>query len=127
MVDYQVEWEYSANNIIIFKTTDLDILYVNPGYKEDVRVDGTIVVTDPGNTYKKFVFSALLTGDEQDTLDAVLMGAIDHTGAYPRIKNIFWDGDSKETNVEVGRPQLQTLDRGPSGWRVRVTLGQKDR
>lgn len=124
--EYQVEWEYVNGSSITFKTDDLNIEYINPRYREDVRVDGTIVVTDPGQSYRRFSFTALLTGDDMDTFDSVLVGAIDHTGAYPRITKIFWDGDSTEVNIEVGRPKVRTLDRGAGYWTVHITMGQKD-
>jgi hypothetical protein len=124
--EYQVTYEYSAGNSITFKTDDLNIEYINPGYHEDVRVDGIIVVTDPGYSYKRFTFTAILEGATMDTFDTVLTGAIDHTGAYPRITKIYWNGATTETNIEVGRPKVRTIDRSAGWWHVAVTLGEKD-
>jgi hypothetical protein len=124
--EYQVDWEYSAGNSIAFKTNDLQVEYIHPGYHEDVRVDGTIVVTDPGNSYRQFTWTATLTGNDMDTLDAVLVGTITHTGLYPRLKKIYWDGNSFEENVEVGRLFVRTLDRGAGHWHIQCRVGQKD-
>ena len=126
MVDeYQVEYEYSAGNTISFKTNDLKIKYTRPFMHVDVRVDGTIIVTDPGLKQNIYTFTSTISGDNMDILDGVQRAAITYTGDYPRIKKVYWDGDSTETNVEVALTSLEVLDRGAGWWRVAVTLTEK--
>jgi hypothetical protein len=122
--EYQVEYEYSAGNTIQFKTDDLNIEYIHPGYREDTRVDGTTIVTDPALSCKRFTFTSLLEGATMDSLDTVLTGAITY-GDYPRIKKIYWNGATTESNVKVGRAKVRTLDRGATYWYVSVTLGAR--
>jgi len=127
MVDeYQVIYEYSAAATITFKTNDLKITYLRHKMRVDVRVDGTRVVTDPGLKQRLFTFTAVISGNDMDTLDSVQTGAIVYTGLYPRIQKIYWDGDSTETNVEVALTSLDVLDRGAGWWRVAITMAEKD-
>ncbi len=126
--EYQVIWEYTNGNTISFKTDNLQIRYRKPGMRTDIRVDGIKVVTDPGNRQYIFTFTATLSGDDMDTLDSVERGAIDYTGAYPRIQKIYWDGDSTETNIEVAIPDggLTVVDFGEAGWVVNIIMEEKD-
>ena len=126
MVDeYQVEYEYSDGNTISFKTNDLRIAYKRQQWV-DQRVDGTIVVTDTGNTQRTFTFTAYLSGATMDTLDSVQMAAITYSGAYPRIKTIYWNGATTETNIEVSLAEFDTLDSGMGWWLVSARMVEKD-
>ncbi len=124
--EYQIEYEYTDGNTISFKTNDLRIRYTRPRMRVDVRVDGTKVVTDPGNKQNVYTFTSLITGNTMDTLDGVQRAAITYSGNYPRIKKIYWDGDSTETNIEVALTSLEVIDQGPAGWLVAITLTEKD-
>ncbi len=126
--EYQVIWEYAAAATISFKTDNLQIRYRKPGFKNDIRIDGVKVVSDPGIRQYIFTFTATLSGDEMDTLDSVERGAITYTGAYPRIQKIYWDGDSTETNIEVAIPDggLTVLDSGEAGWVVSIIMEEKN-
>jgi len=127
MVDeYQVIYEYSAAATISFKTNDLTITYTRPKMRVDVRVDGTIVVTDPGNSQKIFQFTARISGADMDTLNTVQSAAIVYTGDYPRIQKIYWNGATTETNIEVAMTELKVLDKGAGWWAVAVTMVEKD-
>jgi len=124
--EYQVEYEYSDGNTISFKTNDLKITYTRPKMRLDIRVDGTKVVTDPGFKQNIYSFTTTISGDTMDILDGVQRGAITYSGAYPRVKKIYWDGDSTETNIEVAMTSLEVMDRGAGWWRVAITLMEKD-
>lgn len=124
--EYQIIYEYTNGNVINFKTNDLTIDVARPMLHTDMRVDGTIVVTDPGYTQAGFSFTAVISGNDMDTLYGVQTAAIDYTGGYPRIQKIYWDGDSTETNVEVALLSLKVLDRGAGWWRVAITMVEKD-
>ena len=124
--EYQVEYEYSAGNTISFKTDDMRVVTVRPDLRVDTRVDGTRVVTDSGISYRVITCTALLDGDTMDTLDAVQGAAIDYTGAYPRLKKIYWDGDSTETNVEVALMDMNEIDRGAGWWLMSLRFEGKD-
>jgi len=127
MVDeYQVTYEYSAGNSITFKTYNLKITYTRPGLHVDTRVDGVKVVTDPGFVQRIFTCTALIPGATVNTLNTVQTGAIDYTGAYPRITVIYFTGATTITNVEVALTSLEVVDQGPSGWTVALTLTEKN-
>ena len=127
MVDeYQVIYEYTDGNTISFKTNDLTIDFTRPKMRVDVRVDGTIVVTDPGNSQKIFQFTARISGADMDTLNTVQSAAIVYTGDYPRIQKIYWNGATTETNIEVAMTELKALDKGAGWWAVAVTMVEKD-
>ena len=124
--EYQVEYEYSAGNTISFKTDDMRVATVRPDLRVDTRVDGVRVVTDSGISYRVITCTALLDGNTMDTLDSVQGAAIDYTGAYPRLKKIYWDGDSTETNVEVALMDMNEIDRGAGWWLMSLRLEGKD-
>ncbi len=124
--EYQVEYEYSDGNTISFKTDDMRVRTVRPHLRIDTRVDGTRVVTDSGIAYKVITCTAFLTGNDMDTLDSVQSAAIVYSGAYPRLKKIYWDGDSTETNVEVALMDVNELDRGAGWWLVSLRFEEKD-
>ena len=124
--EYQVEYEYSAGNTISFKTDDMRVATVRPDLRVDTRVDGVRVVTDSGISYRVITCTALLDGNTMDTLDSVQGAAIDYTGAYPRLKKIYWDGDSTETNVEVALMDMNEIDRGAGWWLMSLRFEGKD-
>jgi hypothetical protein len=124
--EYQVEYEYSDGNTISFKTDDMRVATVRSHLTIDTRVDGVRVVTDPGFSYRVITCTAFLTGNDMDTLDSVQGAAIDYTGAYPRLKKIYWDGDSTETNVEVALMDMNELDRGAGWWLMSLRFEGKD-
>jgi len=124
--EYQIIYEYTNGNVINFKTNDLTIEPTRPLLHVDVRVDGTIVVTDPGFAQTTFAFTATISGNDMDTLYGVQTAAIDYTGGYPRIQKIYWDGDSTETNIEVALTSLKVLDKGAGWWRVAILMVEKD-
>ena len=124
--EYQVEYEYSSGNTISFRTDDMRVSPVRSGLHIDTRVDGVRVVTDPGHTHRVITCTAFLDGDDMDTLDAVQNAAIVYSGDYPRLKKIYWDGDSTETNVEVALVDVTTLDRGAGWWLVSLRFEGKD-
>ena len=124
--EYQVEYEYSSGNTISFKTDDMRVTIVRSDLRIDTRVDGTRVVTDSGHSYRIITCTAFLVGDDMDTLDAVQNAAIVYSGDYPRLKKIYWDGDSTETNVEVALMDVNTLDRGAGWWLVSLRFEGKD-
>jgi len=124
--EYQVEYEYSAGNTIQFKTDDLKIIPMRSNIRIDTRVDGTRVVTDPGHTYRIFTCTAFLTGTNMNTFHDVQMAAITYSGAYPRIKKIYWNGTTYEENIEVALVNISTLDRGAGWWHVSLRFEEKD-
>lgn len=124
--EYQVEYEYSAGNTIIFKTDDMRVATVRPHLRIDTRVDGIRVVTDSGISYRVITCTALLDGNTMDALDAVQGAAIVYSGDYPRLKKIYWDGDSTETNVEVALMNMNELDRGAGWWLMSLRFEEKD-
>ena len=123
----QIIYEYVNGSTISFKTNDLKITYHRWGQKISRRPDGKMHVDDPGIEYRKFSFSAVITGNTMDTLDGVQMAAITYSGAYPLIQKIYWDGDSTETNIEVVIPDggLVTSDMGNGFWNVQITMEEK--
>ena len=123
--EYQVIYECSDGNTISFKTDDLKVNYHRDGLKVSRRPDGKMYVDDPGVEYRTFVFSALISGNDMDTLDGVQMAAITYSGAYPRIQKIYWDGDSTETNIEVVLTSLSSADLGNGWWHVEITMEEK--
>lgn len=124
--EYQVEYEYSAGNTITIKTDNLKIVPVRSGIHIDTRVDGTRVVTDPGHTYRVITCTALLTGTVMNTMHDVQMAAITYSGAYPRIKKIYWDGTTYEENIEVALMNINTLDSGAGWWYISLRFEEKD-
>jgi len=130
MVDvYQVTFEYSAGNSVTFKTDNLTITYDRPFLSMTPRSDGAMIVTDAGVGVRSFAFSATITGAEANTLDGVLMAAIDYTGAYPRITVINWSGAATETNVEVfvTRNGCSLRDMGSGEWLCTMKMMEKTR
>ncbi|MHC4645062.1 MAG: hypothetical protein ACYTBJ_06155 [Planctomycetota bacterium] len=124
--EYQCEYEYSANNTISFKTNDFKPQIVRPGLNIDTVVDGTRVVHDTGASFLRITCTALVSGNDMDTLHGVQTAAIDYTGAYPRLKKIYWDGDSTESNYEVALMSVDPLDRHGGWWLVALVFEGKD-
>jgi len=124
--EYQVTYEYVNGSTITFKTNDLKITPVRSHLHIDTRVDGTRVVTDPGYTYNRFTFTAVISGATMDTLYGVQTGAITYSGAYPRITTIYWNGATTETNIEVALVDLQATDLGAGWWLVNIVMEEKD-
>ena len=124
--EYQIQYEYVAASTIDFKTNDLEITYTRPKMFVDVRVDGTIVVSDRSNSQRIFTFSAIISGTDHSTLKGVQTAAIDYTGLYPRIQKIYYAGAVTESNIEVAMTSFTALDLGPTGWLVNITLTEKD-
>jgi hypothetical protein len=127
MVDeYQCEYEYSAGSTISFKTNDLNPRIRRPGLHVDTRVDGTRVVSDTGASYLEITCSAVINGNTMDTLHSVQTGAIVYSGGYPRLKKIYWDGDSTEANYEVALMDVDPHDLNNGWWVVNLTFVGKD-
>lgn len=127
--EYQIEYEYTDGNTISFKTNDLEIDYHRPTLKVDTRVDGTRVVTDTGAAYRTFTFSAVIKSTDPKNmkdLNDVQMGSITYSGAYPRIKKLYFDGTNTESNIEVALTSLKATQISHSSWRVNITLEEKD-
>jgi len=127
MVDeYQCEYEYSAGNTIQFKTNDLKPKIVRSGLYVDTRVDGTRVVTDSGASYLSITCTGVINGDTMDTFHSVQTGAITYSGDYPRLKKIYWDGDSTEANYEVALVDIDPTDLGNGWWLVSLRFEGKN-
>lgn len=128
MVDeYQIEYEYSDGNTISIKAETVGIRIVRPHLRVTTRVDGTRVVTDSGVSYVVVRCIGMISGDDADILHGVQTGAIDYTGAYPRLKKIYWDGDSTETNIEVALVGEAVLnDLGDGWWDISLEFEEKD-
>lgn len=123
--EYQIEYEYTDGNTISFKArTTIDI--IRPHLRVTTRVDGTRVVTDSGQSYVVITAQALMDGNTVDTLYGVQTGAITYTGAYPRLKKIYWDGDSTEANIEVALMKTTLADQGDGWWTVTLRFEGKD-
>ena len=114
--EYQIEYEYTDGNKISVKADTVIIDVIRPHLRVTTRVDGTRVVTDSGFSYQVITCTALIDGDDADTLFDVQSGVIDYTGAYPRLQKIYWDGDSTETNVEVAVVKTNLSDQGDGWW-----------
>lgn len=123
--EFQIEYEYTDGNTITVKAV-VTIKPIRPGLRITTRVDGVRVVTDPGFAYDEIVATALMDGDTVDTLYGVQKGAIVYTGAYPRLKKIYWDGDSTETNIEVALVDTTFSDNGDGWWTVTLRFEEKD-
>jgi hypothetical protein len=115
---YHVTYEYTNGNSINFRSNDLTININRPFMRTIVQPDGGIYVHDPDISQLVFTGSAILSGDDMDTLHSVQVAGINYSGDYPRITVINWDGDSTETNIEVVMTQLRTRDRGRGWWQV---------
>lgn len=127
MVDeYQIEYEYTNGNKISVKADSVNIDIIRPHLRVTTRVDGTRVVTDSGFSYPVITCTAMLSGDDADTLYGVQSGAITYTGAYPRLQKIYWDGDSTETNVEIALVDTKLIDMGDGWWTVSLRFEGKD-
>jgi len=123
--EYQVIYEYSAGNTLSFKTNDLNITYNRLFMSITLRPDGKMYVNDPNKAQRVFTFSAIISGDDMNTLNTVQTGSITYSGAYPRIQKIYFDGDTTITNVEVAITALQTRDLGNGWWTVQITMTEK--
>lgn len=119
-------WEYANGSTLTFKAEGLNIQY-DTGVSVDMAVDGTLVVQDTANTKRTLTFNCLLNGDDTDTLDALIMASsIVYTGIYPHIQFLYWDADSKETQLECAMTQARSVPEGNNMWRWFITLEQKD-
>jgi len=125
--EYQIQYEYSDGNTINIKVYQLKVRYHRYGMKISTRPDGKRYVDDPCVEYRVFTFAGYLDGDAMDTLDSVQMAAITYSGAYPRLKVLYWDGDSTETNIEVVIPDggLEVEDMGSGWWHISGTMEEK--
>ena len=126
-----IEWEWKAADpteyIITFNTDDLKIEIRKPYFAVDVRVDGTIVVTDPDIRQRVFTFSSVLTGANAKIFHDLENGTtLDYSGAYPRIKTLTWASGQTETNIEVANTTIKFSDLGSGQWLVNVTMVEKD-
>lgn len=124
--EYQCTYEYTDGNTITWKTDNLKVTVVRPHLRIDTRVDGTRVVTDSGQSYRVITCSTLLNGNDMDTLDSVQGAAIVYSGGYPRLQTLYWDGDSTETNIEVGLVSVDATDLGAGWWWVSLRFEEKD-
>lgn len=126
MTTYQCTYTYSAGNSINFITNDMSIEIVRPSLRVYTRVDGTRVVADSNvGDYLVITCSAIISGDDMDTLHGVQTGSITYSGAYPQLSAIYWDGNSTEANYEVALTKLSADDLG-NYWRVHLTFEGKD-
>jgi hypothetical protein len=122
-----IVWEYANGSTITFYTDDLKVEIRKPYFSVDIRIDGTIVVTDPDIRQRVFTFSSVVTGAIANTLHDVENGtAIDYTGDYPRIQTLTWVSGTTETNIEVATTNLVLSDLGNGQWGVNMTLVEKD-
>jgi len=125
--EYQIQYEYSDGNTVNVKAYSFKVRYHRHGMKITRRPDGKMYVDDPGVEYRVFSFAGYISGNTMDTLDSVQMAAITYSGAYPRLKVVYWDGDSTETNIEVAIPDggLTVEDMGFGWWHVEGVLEEK--
>ena len=100
----QVIYAYTAVGTVEFKTNDLSITYHRYGLKKSTRPDGKMYVDDPGVEYRKFSFTAIISGADMDELNTVHMAAITYSGLYPRITKIYFAGATTITDIEVFIP-----------------------
>jgi len=123
----QVIYEYSAAQTVEFKTNDLSITYHRHGLQKTIRPDGKMYVDDPGIEYRKFSFSAVISGADMNELNTVHTAAITYSGLYPRIQKIYFTGATTITNVEVFIPDggLTGTDLGNGFWLVRCLMEEK--
>lgn len=124
--EYQIEYEYVNGSTISIKASTVKAKTIRPHLKIYTRVDGTRVVSDTGYAYRVVTAQALISGNDADTLDAVQNASITYSGAYPRLKKIYWDGDSTESNVEVALMSYDVSDVGGGWWSLQVVFEEKD-
>ena len=123
----QVIYAYTAAGTVEFKTNDLSITYHRYGLKKSTRPVGKMYVDDPGVEYRKFSFTAIISGANMNELNTVQMAAITYSGLYPRITKIFFVGATVIENIEVFIPDggLTGTDLGNGFWHVRVLMEEK--
>lgn len=121
----QVIYEYTAGNTLSFFTEDLEVEQKRLFMTVTPRPDGKIYVDDPGKPQKIFTCSAIITGDDLNTLNTVQTGSITYSGAYPRLTTINLDGNTTLTNIEVALTNLTWSDLGFGKWRVRLEFTEK--
>lgn len=120
--DYQIDWEYTNGNSIVFKTEDLTIKWERLYMEVQTRPDGNIYVVDPGKVKRTFSFTSVLTGATLNTLNTVYTAAITYDATYPRIKTIYLAGATTLTNIECAMTSLTADDLGSGMWNVSVVL-----
>lgn len=120
--EYQIDWEYTNGNSIVFKTEDLTIKWERLYMEVQTRPDGNIYVVDPGKVKRTFSFTSVLTGATLNTLNTVYTAAITYDATYPRIKTIYLAGATTLTNIECAMTSLTADDLGSGMWNVSVVL-----
>jgi len=121
----QVIYEYAAASTISFKTNDLTISYHRYGFSISRRPDGKMHTDDPGIEYRKFTFSAIISGVTMNILNTVQMAAITYSGLYPRLTTINLDGDTTLSNIEIAITSLSSTDLGNGWWGIQCTMEEK--
>ena len=123
----QVIYEYAAAATVEFKTNDLSITYHRHGLKKSTRPDGKMYVDDPGVEYRKFSFTAIISGADMNELNTVHTAAITYSGLYPRITKIYFAGAVFITDIEVFIPDggLTGSDLGNGFWHVNCLMEEK--
>ena len=122
----QVVYEYSAGNSISFFTENLSIEYRRTHMFVDVRVDGSIYVSDADIVQRVFRCTAHnLSGSTINTLNTQYTGGIDYSGAYPRLTAIYFAGATTITNVEVALTRLKVIDMGQGYWTAELEFTEK--
>jgi len=120
-------WEYSAGNSITFKPLPSTLsMSINRLIYVDQNIDGTILVTDTDKYQRMISFTSYISGADANTLhDQLTGGAIDYTGAYPRITTWTWVTGTTETNIEVVITSIAFKDTHAGNWEVSITMVEK--
>lgn len=122
----QVVYEYTAGNSISFFTENLSIEYRRTHMHVDVRVDGSIYVSDADIVQRIFRCTAQnVAGATINTLNTQYTGGIDYSGAYPRLTAIYLTGATTLANIEVALSKLKVTDMGQGYWAVDLEFTEK--
>ena len=123
----QVIYQYTAAGTVPFRTNDLSITYHKDGLKKSTRPDGKMYVDDPGVEYRKFSFTAIISGADMKELNDVQIAAITYSGVYPRITKIYFAGAVTITDIEVFIPDggITGSDLGNGFWHIRALMEEK--
>jgi len=122
----QVVFEYSAGNSLSFFTENFSIEWDRPHMYIDVRVDGSIYVSDADIVQRTFRCTAKnVTGSTVNTLNTVYMAGIDYSGAYPRLTTIYFAAATTITNVEVALKKPKVIDMMNGYWMVELEFVEK--
>jgi len=122
----QVVFEYSAGNSLSFFTENFSIEWNRVHAYVDVRVDGSIYVSDADIVQRTFRCTAKnVTGSTVNTLNTVYMAGIDYSGAYPRLTTIYLAAATTLTNVEVFLKKPKATDMGQGYWMVELEFVEK--